>query len=206
MNILKLQKAQCFLKQVSLLCGFFSVFADVPWLFSYTYLFPQFKLVFCAWMSQILVSNRYNIQSNHPTWSHSCCSRRLHLQGEPPTFSLFQLHYLLPSFHLILPLPSFAPCICFSCLFCFHFSHLSLPHMWKQFLGGSGLSWLFISPCQWFDNEAYGPVSCLHNHCLDLGFACEISLKVHSKTCLLRVFSALHDLSHLALHLFLSCI
>lgn len=62
---------------------------------------PSYKLVFCAWVSQILLSNQYNIQSNHPTGSHSCCSRRLHLQGEPPTFSLFRASFITCCHHFI---------------------------------------------------------------------------------------------------------
>lgn len=167
---------------------------------------PSYKLVFCAWVSQILLSNQYNIQSNYPTGSHSCCSRRLHLQGEPPTFSLFRAsfitccHHFICSFRCHLLLHAFVSAVYSAstsqilvCLTCESSSLVVVEWADGSFLPVSGLIM-----------KLFGPVSCLHN--LDLGFACEISLKVLSKTCLLRVFSTLHGLSHLALHLFLSCV
>lgn len=62
---------------------------------------PNYKLVFCAWVSQIFQSKQCNIQSNHPLGSHSYHSRKLHLQCEPPIFLLFHANVITCCHHFI---------------------------------------------------------------------------------------------------------
>lgn len=56
-------------------------------------------------MSQIFLPKQCNIQSNHLTESHSYHSRRLHLQGELPTFPLFHANVITCCHHFIWSCP-----------------------------------------------------------------------------------------------------
>lgn len=122
---------------------------------------------------------------------NSCHSRILHLQCEPPTFSLFHAnvitccHHFIWSCHCHLVLHALVSAVyststsqILACLTCKISSLVVVEWADGSFLPiGDSLTKLF------------GPVSCLHNHCLNLAFACEISLEVHNKTCvLLNIF------------------
>lgn len=187
MNIIKLQKAQhSWNKQLSFAFFFFQVLLMFPGYSVILTCSPSYKLVSCTWASQIFLSKQCNIQNNLLTGSHSYCSRRLHFQVEPPTFSLFHVIVITCCHHFLLS------CCC----------HLLLHALVSAVYSTSASQVLVVVVDRadgYFANEAFGAVSCLHSHCLNLGLLVKY-LKVHSKTCLLRVFSILLVLNHFALH------